>query len=73
MYQQGDGSLLLIASSERKSQPGRSAQAALDAEEGGREGRREREEKKKNPKKNFFFPLLVTKAVHIWVGPDQAI
>lgn len=33
------GSLLLIA--ERKSQPGRSAHAALDAEEGGKEGRRQ--------------------------------
>lgn len=49
-YQQGDGSLLLIASSKRlgrKSQPGRSAQAALDAEEeGGKEKRSE---------KDFFF------------------
>lgn len=33
------GSLLLIA--ERKSQPGRSAQRALDAEEGGKERRRQ--------------------------------
>lgn len=42
---------------ERKSQPGRSAQAALDAEEGGRKGGREggRGKEKKISKGLFFF------------------
>lgn len=46
------GSLLLIA--ERKSQPGRSAHAAFDAEEGGKERRRQGEGKWK---RGFFFRL----------------
>lgn len=52
------GSLLLIA--ERKSQPGRSAHAALDAEEGGKEGkerRRQGEGGGGNEKEGFFFRL----------------
>lgn len=59
--------LLLIAPSKRlrEKQPGRSAQPALDAEDGGREGEDKSE-------KDFFFPL-VTKAVHTWEGPGQAI
>lgn len=47
------GSLLLIA--ERKSQPGRSAHAALDAEEGGKERRRQGGGKWK---RGFFFFFL---------------
>lgn len=63
------GSLLLIA--ERKSQPGRSAHAALDAEEGGRKGRKGKKEagRGENEKEGFFPPL--TEAVHRWVGPDR--
>lgn len=38
-----------LREAERESQPGRSAQAALDAEEGGRE------KKKKKTEKDFFF------------------
>lgn len=40
--------------------------------EGGKQGKEG--EKKKNEKDFFFFlPPLVTKAVHIWVGPAGAI
>lgn len=65
----------LTQEAERKSRsPGRCAQAALDAEEGGRKGREGGGEK--NWKGLIFFssfPPLVTKAVHIWVGPAGAI
>lgn len=50
-------SLLLQRGWKKKSQPGRCAQAALDAEEGGREEREEREggEEKKTQRDFFFF------------------
>lgn len=59
------GSLLLIA--ERKSQPGRSAHGALDAEEGGKERRRQGGEKNTPP----LPPPPPTEAVHRWVGLDR--
>lgn len=63
------GSLLLIA--ERKSQPGRFAHAALDAEEGGKERKEGGREGGggENEKEGFFPPL--TEVVHRWVGPDR--
>lgn len=41
-----------------KTQPGRCAQAALDAEEGGRRANREEEEDKRKYERNFSFFFL---------------
>lgn len=58
---------------EKSRSPGRCAQAALDAEEGGRKAREGGGGKKMKRTIFFFLPPLVTKAVHIWVGPAGAI
>lgn len=52
-------SWLLQRGWERESQPGRCAQTALDAEEGGREAGREKTER------NFFFPPLDKSCSHM--------
>lgn len=73
-YQQRGGSLLLIAPSKRlresRSRDGALRLHLMLRREGEREGGRGRKE---NLKRTFFFSSsLVTKAVHIWVGPDRA-